>query len=339
MIADGRVNRLRLKIAAARVLAVLAILGSLPPAAGGASPARRLPQQDTAGAQPAAEVRHLPEDVTQNVEGTFRRLIESSKRILPEIIAAVVVLSVFWGLATIIRLIVHRAARYVREPMIKYLLQQVSYYVVWTVGVIVALDAIGVNPESVITALGLTGVVLGFALQEVLKNLVGGVLILGTRLFEIGDQIVVGDTEGTVEAIDLRATHIRTFDGRLVFVPNGVVSNSRVTNNTAAPLRRESIPIYLSYSEDVARALSIILETSRNVAGIASTPAPSILLRDLAPHYVELEARVWADSSRNDFLEILSRARVAIIDALTAAGIELPLPITAAALGSGGAAP
>ena len=278
--------------------------------------------------------RPLPEEVSNSVQYSFRKFIDSSTRILPAIFAASIVLAVFWALAMIVRYVVRRAGRYIRDPTIKYLVVQVSYYVVWMLGFIVALDAVGVNPESVITALGLTGVALGFALREVLSNLVSGILILAMRLFEIGDQIVVGETEGTVEAIDLRATHIRTFDGRLVFVPNGEVSTSRVTNNSASPLRRESILIYLSYREDVARALQILLETIRGVAGIASNPAPSIQLSDLTPHHLKLEARFWADSRRADFLATVSAVRVAIVEALTKAGIELPLPMTPVA-GSG----
>ena len=94
------------------------------------------------------------------------------------------------------------------------------------------------NLESVATALGLGGVAVGFALKDILSNLVSGVLILAMRPFEIGDQIVISETEGTVEQIELRATQIRTYDGRLVLVPNGEVFTSRITNNTASPLRR-----------------------------------------------------------------------------------------------------
>ncbi len=253
---------------------------------------------------------------------------------LPGIAAALIVLGVFWTLAAFVRVVVRKAARYVRDPTIKLLLVQVSYYAVWLVGCIVALDAVGVNPESVVTALGLTGVALGFALREVLSNFVSGVLILALRFFDIGDQIVVGDTEGTVEAIDLRATHIRTGDGRLVFVPNAEVSTSRVTNNSASPLRRTSIFVYLSYREDVARTLSIVLATLRDVAGIASTPAPTIQLNDLAPQHLQVEARFWADSRRADFINIVSTARIAIVGALAKEGIELPLPTTPGAAAS-----
>ena len=87
------------------------------------------------------------------------------------------------------------------------------------------LNAAGMNLETMATTLGLGGVAVGFALKDILSNLVSGVLLLAMRPFEIGDQIAIGDTEGTVENIELRATQIRTYDGRLVLIPNAESSH------------------------------------------------------------------------------------------------------------------
>jgi len=292
-------------------------------------------QPDTADRKVPPEVIDLPEDVSQSLHDSFRRLLQSSVRALPGIIAAVVVLSTFWVLAVVVRHFVRKGSRYVPDPTTKHLLVQAAYYFTWLVGFIVALDVVGVNPEAVITALGLTGVAVGFALRDVIENLVSGLLILGTRTFHIGDQIEVGDLEGSVEAIDLRATHIRTFDGRLMLVPNGQVLSSRVTNITASPLRRASIFVYFGYRDDVGRLQSIVLDAVGNLSGTVTTPAPAIRL-DLSPHYIRLEALFWTDSRLTDYATLASTARLAILDALTKAGVELSLPaITVAAPTSG----
>src|SRR5262245_38073965 len=117
-------------------------------------------------AQPEPDDRPLPEEVGDNLQGSFQRLLSSGSRVLPAVAAALIALGGFWALAVLVRKIVRRAARYVRDPTIKYLLVQVSYYSIWTLGAIVVLDVAGVRPESVITALGLTGVAAGFALRE-----------------------------------------------------------------------------------------------------------------------------------------------------------------------------
>lgn len=257
---------------------------------------------------------------------SFQRLIAAFVNVLPAFATAVAVLLVFWGFATLTRRIVRTAAEYIHDQTVRMLIIQVSYYLVWAVGFIVMFDAVGMSPESVATALGLGSVAIGFALKDILSNLVSGVLILAMRPFEIGDQIVIGDTEGTVEEIELRATQIRTYDGRLVLVPNGEVFTSRITNNTASPLRRASVYVYLGYKTDTGRALSLILDTVRSVPGVADTPAPSMRLRDLSPDCLQLEARFWAESRRTNLMNTASAVRVAIVRALKDAGIQLPDP-------------
>jgi small-conductance mechanosensitive channel len=256
----------------------------------------------------------------------FQHLIAAVAEVLPRIAIVLIVLSVFWVLAALTRRIVRVGAAYVRDRSVRMLLTQLPYYLVWAAGVGVALDAVGVNLQSAVTALGLGGVALGFALKDILSNLVSGMLILAMGPFEIGDQIVIGETEGTVEQIELRATQIRTYDGRLVLVPNGEVFTSRITNNTASPVRRGSVDVYLGYKEDSSHALAVVLDAVRSVPGVVAMPAPSTRLRELGQHGVQLEARFWADSHRSSMMSTASAARIAIVRALRDAGIQLPDP-------------
>ncbi|MBI3797375.1 MAG: mechanosensitive ion channel [Deltaproteobacteria bacterium] len=201
----------------------------------------------------------LTEGVASSVRGSAEHLLDKAGGLLPAIAAAVTVLAISWALATLARRVSRSGVRFVENPTQRNLLRQVSYYTVWAVGVFVALEVLGLDVHALIAGLGLGGVALGFALKDILSNLVSGLLILVEHTFEIGDQIVVGETEGTVEQIEVRATHLRTYDGRLVLVPNGEVFTSRVTNNTASPLRRASVFVYLDYHQDLERALSVIL--------------------------------------------------------------------------------
>ena len=270
--------------------------------------------------------QELADQVGGIVRGSAGQLLGKGGALLPAVAAAVMVLLVSWGLATLARRIARFTARYVENPTRRNLIRQTSYYSVWVVGAFVALDVAGVDAGSVITGLGLGGVAMGFALKDVLSNLVSGLLILLSHTFEIGDQIVVGETEGTVERIEVLTTHIRTYDGRLVLVPNGDVFMSRVTNNTASPLRRASVFVYLDYREDLRRAMSVILGAVTTVPGVAADPAPSLRLHDLTPEHLHIEARIWTDSRRVDFMNTASAARVAIVAALLREGIALPDP-------------
>ncbi len=127
--------------------------------------------------------------------------------------------------------------RFVSDLTVENLIKQVTYYAVLALGLIIAASAYGLEPEAVAAGLGLTSLALGFALKDILSNFVSGLLILTLRPFELGDQIVIGETQGNVERIELRATLIRTYDGRIVAVPNSETFTSRVTNNTSSPIR------------------------------------------------------------------------------------------------------
>ena len=255
------------------------------------------------------------------------RLAESAIRIIPRVLAAAAVLGVFWAVAAALRALLRVLFRRVISDLtVENLLKQVVYYLVWAIGILVAADALGFEPETVVTGLGLTSLALGFALKDIISNFVSGILILGLRPFQIGDEIVVGETEGAVQRIRLRATEIKTYDGRLVLVPNAELFTSRVTNNTAAPVRRASVEVPVSYGTDLARAELALLSVAGSVAGVLATPEPSVRVRQLGPSDMVLELRFWTDSRRADQLATTSVVRRRVVEAFRDAGLPLPEP-------------
>lgn len=196
----------------------------------------------------------------------------------------------------------------------------------WAIGLVVATSALGFDPQALATGLGLTGVALGFALKDILSNFVSGLLILALRPFEISDQIVVGETEGSVERINLRATQIRTYDGRAVLVPNGEVFTSRVTNNTESPIRRGTFEVPLGYESDLEATMEAVRVAVQSAEGVSVEPPPSVRVRELGPDGIWLDARFWTDSRRADFVSTSSAARASIIAAFKRESIGLPDP-------------
>jgi small-conductance mechanosensitive channel len=153
------------------------------------------------------------------------------------------------------------------------------------------------------------------------------VLILGLRPFEIGDQIVIGEaTEGTVERIELRATQVRTYDGRVVLVPNAEVFTSRVTNNTADPVRRGNALFRLGYDADLRRVVDAIPMAVASAEGVLQHPAPRLRVAELGASDVGLDLAFWTDSRRTDFQDAGSAVRLRLVEALRAEGIGLPNP-------------
>lgn len=263
--------------------------------------------------------------VQVSVETAFARLLESAINIIPRMLAALLVLLLFWGLATGVRALMRMIfARVVNDRTVENLVRQVSYYTVWLLGLIVAASAFGLEPGTLATGLGLTSLALGFALKDILSNFVSGLLILTLRPFELGDQIIIGDTEGSVERIELRATQIRTYDGRRVLVPNAETFTSRVTNNTAAPVRRAKVVCRLSYGIDIEATSTLMLDAARHTPGVLAEPPVAIRLSELGPSELIFDVQFWCDSRRSDFLTTASEVRKSLVGALASAGVELP---------------
>ena len=261
------------------------------------------------------------------IDSAFARLLESVRSILPRVLAAVLILVLFGLIATLVRWLLRLLfGRYEYDPTSRNLVMQLIYYGLWTLGIIVAVSAMGFDPQALATAIGLTSVALGFAMKDVLSNFISGLLLLVMRPFEIGDQIIVGPTEGVVERIELRATRMHTYDGRVVLVPNAELFTSRVTNNTASPIRRDSVLVNLGYETDLNAATAAALGAIRATEGVLEEPPPSILVRDLSSTAVVLELRFWTDSRRADFLATRSRVNAAVVAALREAHVALPEP-------------
>lgn len=261
------------------------------------------------------------------IDSAFARLLESVRLILPRALAAILVLTLFGLIATAVRWLLRALfGRYEYDATLRNLLMQLIYYGVWVLGIVVAVSAMGFDPQALATAIGLTSVALGFAMKDVLSNFVSGLLLLIMRPFKIGDQIIVGPTEGVVERIELRATRIRTYDGRVVLVPNAELFTSRVTNNTASPIRRDSVVVYLDYNADLVTATAVALESMRATVGVLDEPPPSLLVRDLGATSIVVELRFWTDSRRADFVATRSRVNTAVVAALREANVGLPEP-------------
>lgn len=265
--------------------------------------------------------------VQASIRTAFGRVGEAALTLVPRILAALLVLFFFWALASGSRALLRRLFRRVVDDLtVENLVKQVAYYAIWGLGLLLALGALGVEWRSAATGLGLTGLALGFALKDILSNFVSGLLLLALRPFRVGDEIVVGDTEGRVERVVLRATHVRTYDGRLVLVPNADVFTSRMTNNTASPTRRASVRLFLGYDADLPRALRVLLSAVPSVPGVLEAPAPSVQVAELGQDDLVLEVRFWTDSRRSDFVGTAAAVREALVAAARREGLPLPDP-------------
>lgn len=262
-----------------------------------------------------------------SAQAAFGRLSESAITIIPRVIAAILVMLLFWLIARLVRWSLRAIfRRTVEDVTMESLIKQLTYYAILALGFFVAVDALGFDPTTVAAGLGLTGVVLGFALKDVLSNFVSGLLLLALRPFEIGDQIVIGDLEGAVERIELRATRLRAYDGRVMLVPNAEVFTARLVNNTADPVRRGKITAWVGYDADLRAAVEAALGAAAKASGVLENPSPAVRVDDLGQDDIALEITFWTDSQRSDYKNTASAVRSSVVEAFRDAGVGLPDP-------------
>lgn len=161
------------------------------------------------------------------------------------------------------------------------------------IGLIVALAALEVNITPLLAALGAAGFVIGFALQDTLGNFASGFLILFYNPFDVGDSIEAGGVSGVVDSVSLVSTHIRTFDNKMLIVPNNDVWGGTITNASTSDTRRVDMVFGISYDDDIDRATDILKSLVSEHELVLAEPASTIQLHELADSSVNFVCRPW----------------------------------------------
>jgi len=181
--------------------------------------------------------------------------------------------------------------------------------------------------QSLATIAAAGTLAVGFALQDVIKNLVAGVFIYTDRPFRIGDWIEWSDYDGVVEDISLRVTRVRTFDNELLTVPNSNLTDGVIKNPVEGDRLRIKVPFGIGYDDDIERASEIVIEEAEAHEGIMEDPAPTVRLSQLGDSSVGLQARIWIENPRrSDFVKIRSEYVQAVKGRFDEADIDIPYP-------------
>jgi small-conductance mechanosensitive channel len=212
------------------------------------------------------------------------------------------------------------------------MLNKVLRFVVVGVGVLIALEYMGINIAPLLAGAGVVGLALSLAAKDTLSNLIAGVLLILDRPFQVGDRIELWNapketgTWGDVVEIGLRATKIRNPDNLIVVVPNNEIMRRDIINYTASGSHiRLRIPMTIAYDSNEPLAKKLLLQAAEETEGVKMDPAPVVIVRSFGPSEVNLQLRVWIDDARR---------RRAVADLITARvrelfqenGIEIPYP-------------
>nr|WP_152875284.1 mechanosensitive ion channel family protein [Acinetobacter portensis] len=250
---------------------------------------------------------------------------------LPYICIALIVFSIFYLLSKVFKFFVRKALSdrsYTKQNLVLVLNRVGSSAIIFIGFLIAMVIAIpGFTPGQLMSALGVGSVAIGFAFKDIFQNLLSGILILLGEPFKIGDDIIVSGMEGTVEDIQIRATFLRSPDGRRIVIPNATVYTSAVTVNTAYTRRRCEFIVGIGYEDDIQKAREIILNILDRDTSILSQPGFSVNVSSLADFSINLTVRWWVNTTETTIANSISHVQEHIIDGFAQHDINIPYPI------------
>jgi small conductance mechanosensitive channel len=230
------------------------------------------------------------------------QMVDSFFARLPSLIVGAIVFLLFYVLSIFVSRVILRSTRRHR-PNLGVVFARLFGAATILLGFLVAFSVVAPSFQAgdLIKILGISGVAIGFAFQNILQNFLAGLLLLWAEPFRIGDEIKLDPHEGTVEEIQTRATIIKTYDGRRVVIPNADLFTHSVTVNTALDIRRWEYDLAVKGNRDLAELKSLIIGTVSRVEGVLPTPSPEALVMDLgdpATDVVKTRVLWWTRAPR-----------------------------------------
>ena len=261
----------------------------------------------------------------------WEQLLGQAIVFLPKLFFGIVIFLAAWFLANLAAKGVRRAlALRNTDPEVSLLLARVTRWAIVMWGLFLGLQQVNFNLTGFVTGLGVVGFTIGFAFQDIAKNFMAGILLLLQQPFDIGDSIEVAGYTGTVTAIEIRSTALRSPDGKHVIIPNAQVFTGVITNFSRSPRRRLQLEVGVAYDSDLKQVTDVVRQTISQIEGvIQDDPAPNVTFNTFGDSAINLTLYYWVDVATLGIFEAQDRVLKAVKLALEDAGIEIPYPTRA----------
>ncbi|MGE4276638.1 MAG: mechanosensitive ion channel family protein [Lawsonibacter sp.] len=191
----------------------------------------------------------------------------------------------------------------------------------WFLLVLVLAESVGIHTASIIALLSVAGLAVSLALQNTLSNVAGGIMLLVTRPFQVGDYVEADGMGGTVSAIDLSYTTFITIDYKKIFVPNSQVAAAKITNYTVMGKRRVDMTFTASYDAPTQAVKEAIQEVLDTIPQLMADPAPEIRLSEYQASSIQYLVRVWTATA--DYWTVYYAILEGVRDSFARHGVEM----------------
>ncbi len=215
---------------------------------------------------------------------------------LPDIMVSTIVLIVFIVIGKLsYRIFRKKIQERWKDSIISSFFSEFLKWSFYITGITFALFNLGLGSftSSILAGAGVTAVIIGFAFKDIAENFLAGILLAVNRPFKVGDIIEVSGIKGPVKGLDLRTTHIKTNDGRDIYIPNSLVIKSVFTNFTRDGFLRLDFTIGLDTPSDIERARELIIEHLIKNKEILKEPAPNVIIELLGSDSITIKVMFW----------------------------------------------
>ena len=265
----------------------------------------------------------------ETIQATLASVWQSFLGHVPYLLAGVLLLVATTIVAVAVRAVARRLLRrtHLQESLTE-LLARLLFIAVWVAGLLIVAMVVfpGLTPTKALGGLGIVGVAVGFAFQDIFENFFAGILILWRFPFDKGDFLVSGDISGRVEEITIRNTLIRRPSGELLIVPNSTLFKNPVEVLTDRDSRRVTLLAGVSYDTDVEQAVEVIREALRGCESVQDPDSMQVFPQSFGSSSIDIEVAWWTGAEPLDQRRSRGEVLTAIHRALDRAGIEIPFP-------------
>ncbi|HHW4679633.1 MAG TPA: mechanosensitive ion channel family protein [Xylella sp.] len=210
------------------------------------------------------------------------------------------------------------------EITIANFLRNIAYALLLVVVSVSVLQRIGVPATSLAAVVGATGLAVGLALKDSLSNIAAGVMLIVLGPIRAGDHVVIAGQEGVIDEIRIFQTKLRTFDQRIITLPNSTITTVPIINYSTLPTRRLEINIGVGYQDNLKKAQQVLLKIAHENPKILNDPAPFVYVNNLGESTVDL--MLFAHTQNSDFATTKSEILEQIRNQLLENGLSIPYP-------------
>jgi small conductance mechanosensitive channel len=280
----------------------------------------------------------MKEDIETQMEAPIQTVIQKLEgwvdafiNMIPNMAVTLLLLIIFLVLAKLgsklFRKIFYKASK---NEALGHLFSTVVYAAILGLGFFIMLGVLGLNKAltSLIAGIGVLGLVLGFAFQDIAADFISGVILAFRKPFKIGDIIGVKDIMGIVRKIDLRVTIVETFQGQEVYIPNKDILQGSIYNFSILKKRRIDIAVGVSYAEDLDKVEDVVLSTIKNLEGVIDKDMMVFDYSEFDSSSINFNIRFWIEyPGELSYFTMKNKAIKAIKSAFDEQDITIPFPI------------